>query len=340
MSHADAAKALFSTFAAGDAPLPAGARVLLLNARDAGPEKLPGCAVRVQQSLRPWALPFIRQGVDVTTDIPADGTYDAVLALGVRQRDESRALLAAGLLRLAPGGLFVAAAENDAGGRRLGPDLAALGVTAAESSKHHCRIVTARPDGFDRAAAQAAVDAAQPQQRDIDGTVFWTQPGLFGWDRRDAGTALLLQSLTAGFAGPGADLGCGSGILLRHVLQQNPAVTAGWGVDADARAVAMTARNVPDPRAQTAWRAVGAEDLPCRDLSWVVMNPPFHQGAKTAADEGLLFISEAAKVLRPGGTLWLVANAHLPYEARLSALFARHDLAVAAGGYKVYKAVK
>ena len=49
----------------------------------------------------------------------------------------------------------------------------------------------------------------------------------------------------------------------------------------------------------------------------VVCNPPFHTAR--AADPGLGagFIRAAAKMLHPGGTLWLVANRHLPYEQAL-----------------------
>src|SRR5262249_5965729 len=131
MSEADAARALFVPFGpGGDLSLPAeGARVLLLNAHAADEQDiLSGCQMDVQHDFRPFARPFARQGLAVQTDINGPGDYDAVLVRTRRQVEENRALLGAALLRLAPSGLFVAAGANDAGGKRLGKELAALGV--------------------------------------------------------------------------------------------------------------------------------------------------------------------------------------------------------------------
>ena len=44
--------------------------------------------------------------------------------------------------------------------------------------------------------------------------------------------------------------------------------------------------------------------------------------------------------IRTGGTLHLVANAHLPYEAPLRAAFRGVDLVAAEGGYKLFEARK
>ena len=49
------------------------------------------------------------------------------------------------------------------------------------------------------------------------------------------------------------------------------------------------------------------------------MNPPFHTGHATRIDLGKAFIQAAAESLRRGGTLFLVANRQLPYEAALEA---------------------
>ncbi|WP_238297855.1 methyltransferase, partial [Methylobacterium soli] len=53
---------------------------------------------------------------------------------------------------------------------------------------------------------------------------------------------------------------------------------------------------------------------------------------------GQAFIRRAAESLRPGGLLWLTANAHLPYEAVLKATFKAVTLRASAHGYKVYEA--
>jgi 16S rRNA (guanine1207-N2)-methyltransferase len=75
-------------------------------------------------------------------------------------------------------------------------------------------------------------------------------------------------------------------------------------------------------------------------LDFVVANPPFHDGGAEDKGLGQAFIRRAHAVLRKGGTLWLVANRHLPYEAVLTPLFAKVEPRADAGGFKVYEARK
>jgi 16S rRNA (guanine1207-N2)-methyltransferase len=53
----------------------------------------------------------------------------------------------------------------------------------------------------------------------------------------------------------------------------------------------------------------------------VVCNPPFHVTRAAEPGLGAAFIKAAAAMLHPGGTLWLVANRHLPYGAVLTEIF-------------------
>ncbi len=52
------------------------------------------------------------------------------------------------------------------------------------------------------------------------------------------------------------------------------------------------------------------------------MNPPFHTSRNADPALGQAFIAAAARVLKPSGHLWIVANRHLPYEATLAEQFA------------------
>ena len=70
------------------------------------------------------------------------------------------------------------------------------------------------------------------------------------------------------------------------------------------------------------------------------MNPPFHAGRRADPEIGRAFIAAAARMLKPAGTLWLVANRHLPYEISLKDRF--RDVAEIAGTskFKVLQAVR
>jgi 16S rRNA (guanine1207-N2)-methyltransferase len=171
----------------------------------------------------------------------------------------------------------------------------------------------------------------------VPGLEAWSQPGVFAWDRVDAGTMALAQVLPP-LKGAGADLGCGYGALAAVVLR-SPAVTALRLIDLDRRAVEAARRNVDDPRATFDWadaRTVEAQG----DLDFVVMNPPFHDGGAEDRRLGQAFIRQAAAMLKKGGVLWLVANRHLPYEADIAAAFKRSRPVADQGGYKVIEAVK
>jgi 16S rRNA (guanine1207-N2)-methyltransferase len=264
----------------------------------------------------------------------AQGSLGRMVMLAPPGTVERRYTIALALKALAPGGEFIVLAPKDKGGSRLAKELKAFGCEISETARRHHRICAcarpAEPAGIDE-----AIREGQPV---LDETLgLWTQPGVFSWNRLDPGSALLLQHLPA-LSGKGADFGCGIGILSRAILS-SPKVEQITLVDIDRRSTEIAARNIDDPRAGILWADVRGK-LPLSGLNFVVMNPPFHDGGAEDQSLGQSFIRKAAEALRTGGTLWLVANRHLPYENVLKPLFKRVMPAIEAGGYKVYEAVK
>jgi 16S rRNA (guanine1207-N2)-methyltransferase len=249
---------------------------------------------------------------------------------GVLERD---AVLAHALRALKPDGRLMALAPKDKGGSRIRKTLESFGCEVEDLPKRRHRIChAARPEK--PVGLAAAIAAGAP--RIVEAIGLWSWPGVFSWDRIDPGSALLLEHLPT-LAGKGADLGAGIGVLAHRVLQSS-AVTALTLVDLDRRAVECARRNVEDLRVAIAWADVRRH--PLEGLDFVVMNPPFHDAGSEDRDLGAGFIAAAALALRKGGTCWLVANRHLPYEAPLKAAFARVELRAEAHGYKVYEARK
>ncbi len=111
-------------------------------------------------------------------------------------------------------------------------------------------------------------------------------------------------------------------------------------VDIDRRAIEAARRNVEDPRATFAWTDLRDPGAVPERLDFVAMNPPFHDGGAEDRALGQVFVRRAAAALRPGGTLWLTANAHLPYEAVLAESFRQVTHRVSERGYKVFEAKK
>lgn len=252
---------------------------------------------------------------------------------------ERRYTLALALRALAPGAPLIAMAPKTKGGNRIAKELESFGCKVEVASGRHQRISrTTRPATFS-AEAQASLNAAiaDGAPRLVEDLGLWSQPGVFSWDRIDAGTALLLSALPA-FGGRGADLGCGIGILARAVLASRD-VTLLELLDIDRRAVSAARQNVQDARAHFHWADVRKlTDL--KALDFIVMNPPFHDGGLEDRALGEAFVRQAHRMLQAGGKAWLVANVHLPYEAVMSSSFAKVELRAEQGGYKVYEATK
>lgn len=264
----------------------------------------------------------------------AEGSAEEIMIYAPPGVLERRYALALALRALKPGGRLDVMAPKDKGGSRLKKELTAFGVEVGESAKaHHRRCVVVRPDrptGIDEAIAAGA-------PRLVEGLEAWSQPGVFAWDRVDAGSLLLARTLPP-LKGAGADLGCGYGALATVALG-SPAVTALRLIDLDRRAIEAARKNVTDPRAAFEWADARTVEAGA-DLDFIVSNPPFHDGGAEDKRLGQAFIRQAAGMLKKGGALWLVANRHLPYEAELNAAFKRVTMVADAGGYKVFEAVK
>jgi len=284
----------------------------------------PGAATQVSP-LIPGSMPL--------EDV-AQGSAEDIMIYAPPGVLERRYALALALRALKVGGRLDVMAAKDKGGSRLKKELESFGVEVGESARaHHRRCVVIRPErltGLDEAIASGA-------PRLIEGLEAWSQPGVFAWDRIDAGSALLARAVPP-MKGAGADLGCGYGALATVALR-SPAVTSLRLIDLDRRAVEAARRNISDPRARFEWADVRTLDE-VGDLNFIVSNPPFHDGGAEDKRLGQAFIRKAAGMLKKGGALWLVANRHLPYEAELKGAFKRVDMIADMGGYKVFEAIK
>lgn len=322
----DSCKALLFPFENGSLCWPQGS-VLFLNGTLC--EGLPENTV-IQQYFKPGA-----QGAAQT--IP-DRPFSLVLLRGGKQRAETRYLIGKALSVLEKDGFIVCAAPNNEGGKSLESDLQSCGLSVQSLSKYKYRIVFARkeeqemPQWIREGALQPVLDGA-----------FLSQPGIFGWDKIDAGSELLAKTIPdERLSGTGADFGCGYGFLADHVLKNNK-IEKIFCLDADDRAVEACRKNLEKygiDKAECLWEDLCAlpEKLP--PLDWIIMNPPFHEGKKTEYDIGASFIRTAAAALKKGGSLWVVANSHLPYEEVLEKNFCSFEKRAQQNGFKVFHAGK
>lgn len=337
---------LLLPFVQGVLAWPAGGRVLFLRARDGWAlRRFDVSALICEQGFKPFSDALQRAGLQVREEPEADDgeRFDLVLVLPPRQRDEARALLARAVASVAPGGRVVACQANDEGAKSGEADLKALAGAGGVLTKQHCRVFWTQPlHGAADADLLAKWRALDAPRRIADGR-YLSRPGVFAWDRLDAGSRLLVEHLPADLGGRAADLGAGFGYLSDALLRRNPGIVALDLHEAEARALAMARHNLAGQAQRVAlgylWHDVTAGLVQRYDV--IVTNPPFHApGRAERPDIGRRFIAVAAEALNPGGRLWLVANRHLPYEAVLDEAFGQARIVAERDGYKVVEARK
>jgi 16S rRNA (guanine1207-N2)-methyltransferase len=130
------------------------------------------------------------------------------------------------------------------------------------------------------------------------------------------------------------DLGCGYGIVGLVAAETAKRV---YLVDADVEAVEAARRTVALHGRHNCAVLVSDGVAAVEEVAFdvVATNPPFHQGKATTYDVARQFIGDAARVLRPGGRFYLVANRFLRYEEALRAAFGRVEMVYVDARFKV-----
>ncbi|MDQ6987476.1 MAG: methyltransferase [Mariprofundaceae bacterium] len=295
----------------------------------------------VQQQRRDECLNLQRAGYTITRQI-RHGDFDVVLVLAGRQREQTLGWLAEGAKLLGDDGrdgYLALCAANSMGAKGYETRLKALAcVRVISKSKCRFSLISGR-DITDSRLLDEWLAAAAPRMLPDSGLI--SCPGVFSWDRPDAGSRLLLDYLPENLAGRGMDLGCGNGFLSRHVLENFTAIREWHAVDVDATALHCAQQNLrdfsdahADIHICTHWLDATREALP-GGLDVVLMNPPFHKDRADCVALGQAMIKAAMCSLKPAGRLLLVANRHLPYELALYQGFDRVQTLFEGDGYKV-----
>lgn len=268
---------------------------------------VPKDRVVVQTGFRPDHDHFAGQGYRMTGAVP----YSAGLVCLPRAKAQARGMLAEASAAVLPGAMVAVDGQKTDGIDALFKECRAVMPGLADPlSKAHGKL-------FCFPAGGIPADWAAGRQVIEDG--FVTAPGSFSADGIDRGSALLAAALPAEMPAKVADLGAGWGYLSRTVLAR-AGVKYLDVVEAEAAAIDCARLNLTDPRAAFHW-ADATTFRPDRLWGAVVMNPPFHVGRTPEPGLGLAFLQAAHRGLAPDGTLWMVANRHLPYVATLGRLF-------------------
>ncbi|MFZ5653893.1 MAG: methyltransferase [Pseudomonadota bacterium] len=329
----------------GEALCAAGGRGLLVADENCPAELLAALPAGARVLTNRWdlhraALARGHRSVFSDFELPAAGDLDLVAAPVAKERAVVHHLINRAALALAPGGRLLLWGGKQTGIKTCGQAAAAAlgGATGLRKLGRDYLSLTGRGTAPLQPLADDDYTGLRPLAEPGFGLLF-TKPGLFGWDRIDAGSALLAARLPALFARLGTpgrvlDLGCGYGLLAvaAHAAGAGD-ITA---TDNCAAALAACARNF-------AARAIAgrvepsdcAAEIAAR-FDLVLCNPPHHRGF--AADQQLTarFFRAAAAHLEPGGVAVFVAHRTVPAARLAAAAFGRCELLAGDDRFRVY----
>ncbi|WP_208354050.1 class I SAM-dependent methyltransferase [Pseudaestuariivita rosea] len=320
------ASRLSLTIERGYVALPPDGRIAVFGPRaDADLSTLPKDRVTVLTSFKPDHDHFSQAGYHV--DTVDQGPFSSSIVCLPRSKDYAKLMIAQAAQRT-DGHIIVDGQKTD-GIDSLIKECRKRTDVGAAFAKAHGKV-------FSLVKSDAILDwLALDAPLDVEG--FQTQVGIFSADRIDKGSRCLVEALPK-LGGAVADFGAGWGYLSAQMLKQDTVGTLHM-IEADKRALNCARHNITDPRAAFHWSDV-TTFLADDPFDTIISNPPFH--TTRAADPGLgqAFLGAAARNLKPRGTLWIVANRHLPYEATLKDIF--HDAEEVAGNtaFKVLRAHK
>ncbi len=176
---------------------------------------------------------------------------------------------------------------------------------------------------------------------ELEGREILSKPGVFGWDKLDAGSIFLADNLAEvrgrlGQQPPRVlDLGCGYGYLSLRAWQQGAAEV----IATDNNAAAVIACRDNFARHQLCGEVIAdncAGSLSDR-FDLIVCNPPFHQGFSVEGELTDRFLGSTARLLDRSGQAAFVVNRFIGLERKAQGLFAEVETFADNGSFKLVR---
>lgn len=169
-----------------------------------------------------------------------------------------------------------------------------------------------------------------------DGVELHSKPGIFGWQKIDKGSQLLVTQLAdfyAGFRSPPEtvlDLGCGYGYL--SALSRSYCRAKHIATDNSVTALIACAKNLS---AEECHLADAGDSLPKNCADAILCNPPFHSGFDHDKSLTLKFLTATKRLLRGDGRALFVVNQHIGLEQTAVKVGLSSKVVVVDRGFKV-----
>ena len=167
--------------------------------------------------------------------------------------------------------------------------------------------------------------------------LLWSKPGIFGWQKIDAGSAFLiahLEKLWLSAPQRVLDLGCGYGYLTVLAARRWPAAKF-TATDSNIAAVAACAQNILQENIHGTALATDCAAALDEPFDAILCNPPFHQGFDVESELTLRFLRATQRLLVRGGRALFVVNQFIPLEQKAVGLFKKIDIVARNRSFKL-----
>lgn len=216
-----------------------------------------------------------------------------------------------------------------------------IGPTTTALAKKKARLVFAAPE-----SGRTVPVNPYPVYYQLENTDYQicNHANVFSRDSLDIGTRFFLQHLPATPTVKDiVDLGCGNGLVGLVAAERNLNASIHF-VDESFMAIASAEANFNrafgESRVATFSVGDGLTGFESDSADLVLCNPPFHQQHSIGDQIAFSMFSEALKVLKTGGELWVIGNRHLNYHVLLSRLFGRHSVVASNSKFIILKVCK
>lgn len=164
---------------------------------------------------------------------------------------------------------------------------------------------------------------------------------LFSREKLDIGTRFLLEHLPKGPYKAILDLGCANGIVGIMAKKLNPQAKIVFS-DESQMAIISARTNYSQffsDEAEFHWTNC-YENQEKNSLDLVICNPPFHQGNTIGDFIAWQMFNDARDSLKTGGTLRVIGNSHLAYQAKLKKIFGNSKIVATNPKFMIIDAIK
>lgn len=218
--------------------------------------------------------------------------------------------------------------------KQTAPSKPAAPTKAATAGRHNQSTLTPTSEtsiALEETTFDSQQYASMRSIGELDRYPLYSKPGVYGWNKIDAGSELLMQTLQerGDSFKPGQsllDLGCGYGYLT--LASKSLPFSHRVATDNNAAAISCTRHNARAHEMEVQVIAGDCANTIKEQFDAIFCNPPFHTGFDVNSGLTAQFVAAASNKLTPEGSAYFVVNRFIALEKKAEEAFkAVHTIA-------------